>query len=318
MLFGFKAVKPRISKSSSKVTNDIFEIVLEENNQFSLRKKWFSGQGRLESITDVSFYDDTHLIVANRCDCILYYIEFDYNSKQFKIIHSLQLYVDSHEQYITLFTIHNKKIYFTTLSNRISMVEIIDNKLKITDTFTLPEPASYHGITFDIQNEDIVYLTSASPSYRKFTIMNIQTKTIIKSVSLKNMENMMLKQTKFLDKNHIVICGCLAGVSIYNKNVDYDAYIGIYNVETLECVSILKIDRSQCDDMFIHNNKIHLTHQGGEPHGKILVFSYEDMKLLKEGEIDVFGFPHGIDFRNNVIACTSMINTSVSLFPYKF
>jgi hypothetical protein len=287
-----------------------------ENNRFNLKKRWFSGQSRLESVTDVNFYDDTHLIVANRADCILYYIEFDYVKKTFKVIDSLCLSVNKKEQYITLFTINNKKIYFTTLTKRLSIVDIIDDKLKIIDTLVVDDPGVFHGITFHPQNDDIIYLTTASKIYNNLMIYDIVKKKVIKSLSLPKLEKVMLKQVKFLDSDHIVVCGCLAGVSVTNHNISYDAYIGIYNVHTLECIDTLKIDTSQCDDMFIYDNKIHLTHQGAESYGKILVFSYENMKLSQIKEKQVYGFPHGIDFRNNMIACTSMCNSSVSLFPY--
>ena len=111
-MIGFKKNKPRIFKSSSNVTGDIFEIILEENNQFSLLRQGFAGQSRLESLTDVKFYDDTHLIVANRADCMLYLIEIDYTNRTFQVKHSIQLYVDKRQQHITLFTIHENKIYF--------------------------------------------------------------------------------------------------------------------------------------------------------------------------------------------------------------
>jgi hypothetical protein len=66
----------------------------------------------------------------------------------------------------------------------------------------------------------------------------------------------------------------------------------------------------------IYNNKLLVSHQGAESYGKILEFSYENMKLTKLDEKQVYGFPHGIDIRNDILACTSMSNSSVCLFKY--
>jgi hypothetical protein len=131
------------------------------------------------------------------------------------------------------------------------------------------------------------------------------------------MDNCVLKQCTFLDKEHIAVIGSPSTIRKFDHDTTYHSYIGIYNIHKFECIDVLEIPVSQVDDIMIYNNKLLVSHQGAESYGKLLSFGYENMKLVKLDEKQVYGFPHGFDIRNKLMACTSMSNSSVSLFNFQ-
>jgi hypothetical protein len=302
------------------------EIVIREPNIYNVIPKYFGNESRHETLTDVKFLDNKTLIIANRQTATMYYVEFDLKTKRFDILDRLSLTYTipgikfkngkfqkrSFPDLIDLMTIKGNTIYYVSLQNTIGQVDIINKKLIKRNLVVIPGQNAFHSITFHPIKSHMMYLSSAmyAPT-RKLVVYNSLTSEK-KDIILPGLEGCLIKDTKFLKDGRIIISGSNGMISIKNDNKVYDGFIGMYTPD-FKCIDLVKIPNIQNDGVSISNDLIYLTTQGSTGAGKIMKYKVVDNKLESDGEIEIGGFPHGIDVRNNLLAVTSMTHSSVQL-----
>jgi hypothetical protein len=301
------------------------DIVITEPNIYNVTKKYFGNVGRLESITDVKFLNETTLIVANRLAAVMYYVEFDLGTKTFKVLDRLSLtYLKPSMEFkngrlqrttfpdlVDLMTIKGNSIYYVSLESTIGRVDIVNKKLIKRDLVVIRGDNAFHGIIFHPLQPDVIYLSSAI-SYRKLVVLNSATSQKI-DIVLPGLEGCLIKDTQFLPDGRLVVSASNGGISAleYEKRV-YDGFVGLYTPD-FKRLDLIKIPSIQNDGVAVYNNVVYLTAQGATGDGKVLKYSVVGNTLEPNGEIAVGGFPHGIDIRNGLIAVTSMSDSSVQL-----
>ena len=304
------------------------EIVIQELNIYNITPKYFGNEGRYESITDVKFLDDKTLIIANRLAAMMYYVEFDLETKTWNILDRVSLVYTvpgiefkngkvqkrSFPDFIDLMTIKGNSVYYVSLEHVIGQVDIVNKKLIKKGLIAVPGKNAFHSITFHPVESHIMYLSSAmfAPT-RKLVVYNsltFQKKDII----LPGLEGCSIKDTKFFPDGRMVISGSNGMIFTKNSKKVYDGFIGLYSPD-FECIDLVKIPNIQNDGVCVSNDIIYLTTQGPSGGGKVMKYKVVEDKLLLDGEIEIGGFPHGIDVRNNLLAVTSMSQSLVHLIP---
>jgi hypothetical protein len=302
------------------------EFVITAPNTYNRRPQWFGNNSRYETTTDVKFVDDTTLVVANRMAAMLQLVEFDITTKTINIIDTVSLTYLSDKlsivngglrrakipQFPDLITIHNNTVYIASLNNTVSTVQIVNKKFTKPKLIKLNNNGSYHGITLHPSNHNILYLSSAlyTPKLVICDLNTLKTQDVI----LDGFKNKPLRQTRFLDETHIVCVGG-DGVPSTEKPTDsYNSYVGVYSLPNFECIDIVTLQLSHIDDVCVHNDNIYVVYQS-DAESKVLKYNFINNKLLHISDIPVGGFPHGIDGRNNLLAVTSMTESSIHLIP---
>lgn len=306
----------------------IMEIVIKEPNIYNITKKYFGNEGRLESITDVKFLDDRTLIIGNRLAAIMYYVEFDLDTKTFTVLDRLSLTYtrpglqlkngrfqkSSFPDLIDLMTIKGKSIFYVSLQTTIGRVDIVNKKLVKRDLVVVPGDNAFHSITFHPVQTHMMYLSSAMHERtRKLVVRNSLTSEKT-DIILPGLEGCLVKDTKFLSDGRIVISGSNGMISCYDNNKVYDGFIGLY-APNFNCLDLIKIPDIQNDGVCVYDDLIYLTVQGVSGDGTVMKYKVVDNKLQPDGKLDIGGFPHGIDARNGLLAVTSMTRSSIHLIP---
>jgi len=302
------------------------EIVIEEPNIYNICKKYFGNESRHETLTDVKFLDDKTLIIANRLAAIMYYVEFDLEAQTFNVLDRISLTYTlpgvefkngkfrkrSFPDLVDLMTIKGNRVYYGSLQNTIGQVDIVNKKLIKRDLVVIPGENAFHSITFHPFKKHMIYLSSAmfAPT-RKLVVYNSLT-TEKKDIILPGLEGCLIKDTKFLEDGRIVISGSNGMIAVQDNKKVYDGFIGLYT-PNFECIDLVKIPDIQNDGVSVSNEIIYLTTQGPSGGGKVMKYKVEENKLKFDGEIQIGGFPHGIDVRNNLLAVTVMSRSSVQL-----
>ena len=304
------------------------EIVIQEPNIYNITPKYFGNEGRLETVTDVKFLDDKTLIIANRLAAMMYYVEFDLETKTFNILDRISLTYTlpgvefengtnqkrSLADHIDWMPIKGNSEYYVSLEFSIGQVDIVNKKLIKRGLIAVQGKNAFHAITFHPVHEHMIYLSSAmfAPT-RKLVVYNSLT-TEKKDIILPGLEGCLIKDTKFLEDGRLVISGSNGMVAVkLNKKV-YTGFIGLYSPD-FKCIHLVKIPDIQNDGVSVKNDTIYLTTQGPSGGGKVMKYKVVENKLEFDGEIEIGGFPHGIDVRNNLLAVTSMSRSSVHLIP---
>jgi hypothetical protein len=302
------------------------EFVIEEPNVYNICKKYFGNESRYETVTDVKFLDDKTLIIANRLAAMMYYVEFDVNTKNFTVLDRLSLTYtrpglkfkngrfqkQSFPDLIDLMTIKDNTVYYVSLQSTIGRVDIVNKKLIKRNLAVIPGQNAFHSLTFHPDQKHIMYLSSAmfAPT-RKLVVYNSLTFEQ-RDIILAGLEGCLIKDTKFLEDGRLIISGSNGMIFCEDVNKVYDGFIGLYTPD-FKCIDLVKIPGIQNDAVCLYNDVIYLTVQGGSGDGKVMKYTIENNKLQLIEEIVVGGFPHGIDARNGLLAVTSMSRSSVQL-----
>lgn len=286
------------------------EIIIREPNKYNRRTGWFNNQARNDTITDAKLYNENTLVTANREASKLYLVQFSLSPSYMKILDSVDLIYDNTPQHIDLLTIHKDTVYFVALSNTICTVKIVDNKLIKDKIYYLPAECCFHGLTFDPENDDIVYLAGAGDM--KLTKYSFSENKILKRESLEGMKGHILKQCKFLHNNqYFVVSSTTGGVSKDNHHHKYFGCIAIFKVSDWSLVHILNLGYVHLDDLCVENDIVYLTYQDSNQ-GKIITFTFENNKLVRNSkEYIVKGFPHGVDVSNGILVAGCLQSSSV-------
>jgi hypothetical protein len=270
--------------------------------------------------------DDKTLIIANRLAAMMYYVEFDLETKTFNILDRISLTYtrpglqfkngrfqkQSFPDLIDLMSIKGNTVYYVSLQTTIGRVDIVNKKLIKRDLVSVLGKNAFHSITFHPVETHIMYLSSAMflPT-RKLVVYNSLTSEK-RDIILPGLEGCLIKDTKFFEDGRIVVSGSNGMIFCEDVNKVYDGFIGLYTPD-FKCIDLIKIPGIQNDGVCLYNNIIYLTVQGGSGHGKVMKYTIVNNKLQSNGEIDIGGFPHGIDARNGILAVTSMSRSSVQL-----
>ena len=177
------------------------EIIIREPNKYKRRTAWFQNGARNDTVTDVKFLDEHTLVVANREDSKMYLVEFSLNPNSINIISSLDLIYDNQPRLVDLFTLHKNKIWFVSLDDTICTVNIVDRKLVKDKIIYLGNKCQFHGINFDPEDDDILYLSGAMND-RTLTKYRLSDQKIIKREPLSGMERKLLKQCRFIKNDY--------------------------------------------------------------------------------------------------------------------
>jgi hypothetical protein len=304
------------------------EIVIREPNIYNISRKYFGNEGRHETVTDVKFLDDKTLIIANRLAAMMYYVEFDLETKTFNILDRILLTYTlpgmelkngkfqkrSFPDFVDLMTIKGNTVYYVSLQKTIGQVDIINKKLIKRDLVVIPGQNAFHSITFHPVKKHMIYLSSAMflPT-RKLVVYDSLTSEKT-DIILPGLQGCLIKDTKFLEDGRLIISGSNGMISTKDDKKVYDGFIGLYTPD-FECIDLVKIPDIQNDGVSVSNDIIYLTTQGPSGGGKVMKYKVVDNKLEFDGEIEIGGFPHGIDVRNNLLAVTAMTQSSIHLIP---
>jgi hypothetical protein len=298
------------------------EIVLEEANIYNRPNFWFSGNSRYETTTDVKFLDDTTLVIANRMAAVLHLVEFDIEAQSSRILDRIQLTYEgplaltsngfkktSYPKHVDLINVKGNRVFYVSLDNTIGIVDIVSRKFVKRDLLKVEDEVYIHGIEFHPSSPNIAYLSGAlyKPKLLILDMTTLKKQTVI----LSGLEGRLIKSTRFLDKNHLVVSGGGGLISTTDKNKSYDGYLAVYSLPDFKCLDLITVEVAQTDDVAVYNGFIYSMLQGATE-AKVCKYKF-DGKLQKLEEIVVGGFPHGIDLRNGILAVTSMSRSSVQL-----
>ena len=298
------------------------EIVIAEANVYNRPNFWFAGNSRYETTTDVKFVNDTTLVVANRMAAVFHLVEFDIESQTFNILDRIRLTYErpvtltskgfkktSYPKHVDLINVKGNRVYYVSLDNDIGIVDIVNRKFVKRDIITVKDEVYIHGIEFHPSKSNVAYLSGALYKPKLLVLdMNSGNK---QTVVLPGLEGRLIKSTRFLDENHIVVSAGAGLISTTEKNKSYDGYIAVYSLPDFECLDLITIKVAQTDDIAVYNGFIYSMLQGATE-AKVCKYKF-DGKLQKLEEIVVGGFPHGIDARNGILAVTSMSRSSIQL-----
>ena len=298
------------------------EIVIEEPNVYNRPNFWFAGNSRYETTTDVKFYDDTTLVVANRMAAVLHLIEFNLKAQTFNILDRIRLEYEgplsltskgfkktSYPKHVDLINVKGGRVYYVSLDNDIGIVDIVNRKFVKRGLLTVEDQVYIHGIDFHPSKPNIAYLSGAL--YKPKLLILDMTTLKKQTVTLPGLEGRLIKSTRFLDEKHLVVSGGGGLISTTDKNKSYDGYLAVYSLPDFKCLDLVTIEIAQTDDVAVYNGFIYSMLQGATE-AKVCKYKF-DGKLQKLEEIVVGGFPHGIDARNGILAVTSMSRSSVQL-----
>jgi hypothetical protein len=299
------------------------EFIITGPNTYNRPPHGFAGNSRYETTTDVKFVNDTTLVVANRMAAMLQLVEFDISTKTIQIIDTVSLTYRSENlsiingrlgrrtdpKFPDLIAIHNDTVYVATLDNTISKIQIVNRKFMKPTLITLNHNGFYHGITIHPTCKNVAYLSSAMTT-PKLVIADLLTRKT-QDIILPGFEGKVVRQTRFLDETHIVsTCGGSL-VSSTDHNKVYDSWVGVFILPSFKCLDLVEFPSTHIDDICVHSGVIYITNQCATE-AKVCKYKF-DGKLQKLEEIEVGGFPHGIDARNGLLAVTSMSRSSVQL-----
>jgi hypothetical protein len=298
------------------------EIVIEEPNVYNRPKFWFAGNFRYETTTDVKFLNDTTLVVANRMAAVLHLLEFDIEAQTFNILDRIRLEYEgpitlkskgfektSYPKHVDLINVKENTVYYVSLDNDIGIVDIVNRKFVKRSLLKVEDQVYIHGIEFHPTNPNVAYLSGAlyKPKLLILDMTTLKKETVI----LPGLEGRLIKSTRFLDENHLVVSAGEGLISTTDKNKSYDGYLAVYSLPDFKCLDLITIKIPQTDDIAVYNGVIYSMLQGSTE-AKVCKYKF-DGKLQKLEEFVVGGFPHGIDARNGILAVTSMSRSSVQL-----
>jgi len=215
----------------------------------------------------------------------------------------------SYPKHVDLINVKGNRVYYVSLDNDIGIVDIVNRKFVKRDIITVKDEVYIHGIEFHPSKPNIAYLSGA---LYKPKLLVLDMATMVKqTVILPDLEGRLIKSTRFLDDNHIVVSGGGGLISTTDKNKSYDGYLAVYSLPDFKCLDLVTIKVAQTDDITVYNGFIYSMLQGATE-AKVCKYKF-DGKLQKLEEIVVGGFPHGIDARKGLLAVTSMSRSSVQL-----
>jgi hypothetical protein len=287
-----------------------FVLFVRELGKQLNTSKMFAGQHRVETLTDVKYVNSNLIVVGHRDQKLLYLIQIDRAQKRAQVIDRLYLMFQGQPRNVTLFCIEGNTIYLTFLTRYIGVVAIENNRLVKKGMLLMPDPVQeYHGVN---KVGDIMYLTGAMIN-PKLVVYNMRTQES-KVIQLPGLEGVNIKQSQLLG-DYIVVSAASGHISDDNLYHNYDGYIGVYRKDTYEKVDLVKLPTSQMDDIRVYKDSIFCIRQGSDDYGQALQYKLENEKLVRVKEYRVGRFPHGIDIRDGIVACTSMKDSSIAFFP---
>lgn len=301
--------RPLPYTSKSVPTSNGFMFFLHELKDPKNTAKMFSGNSRIETLTDVKYVDDRRIVVGHRDQKMLYLIEVDRVAKQARVLDRLHL-VFGYPRNVTLLCVDGHTIYLSFLTPFVGVVQIEGNRLVKKGLFMMEDLRhGYHGIT---KKNNVLYLAGAmtDPKLVLFDMAINQTTDVL----LPGLEGNYIKQTQLMG-DYLVATACDGLISDSNPEYRHNGYVGIFKADTYECVDIVSLPSSQLDDIRVYGDRIFFIRQGAEPYGQVLQYALQDGKLVQVKEYRVGQFPHGLDIRNGIIACTSMKDSSIAFFP---
>lgn len=287
------------------------EIKLPERH--TLQVKWFRNKSRYDTVTDCKFINENTIITANRECGKIYVLNFSLNPSFAKVIYTTDTVFHNQLKYIDLFIIHEGLIYFVSLDNTIGCLQLENNQLIKKDLITVPGKYYFHSITFHPTKKNIVYLGGALYN-PKLVVYDIEQRKLLHEISLEKMENLLIKDVKFLDENTIVVSGTGGLISRSIKTQTYDSGIGVYDANTFSLIDFVDLKSSHTDGLGLdEDNTIYIVCQNDTAEN-ISKFKFENNKLVQLKGLSVPQFPHGLDIKNGIMAVTSMKNSSICVF----
>lgn len=285
------------------------EIVIPEQGH-PLGLKWFRGMSRYDTMTDSHFLDESTVICANREAGKFYIVDFSLQPSYAKVVFSIDTVFDGVFKYVDLFTICDNYLYFVSLDNTIGIYKIENKTLIKQELITVPAKYYFHSITFHPTKENIVYLGSAlfNPC---LVVYNLQSRTVLEHIVLKNLESYLIKDVKFVNEELIAVSGTGGLISPTNKQHSYNSKLGLYNSETFEYIDSFPLPTTHTDGICVdENNIVYLVAQSDSP-TNILRFKIENSKLKQILGFQVPQFPHGINIKYGKFTCSSLKNSSI-------
>lgn len=264
---------------------------------------------RYPNLTDVIFIDETHLVVAHRYACKLYYIEIICNNK-YNIIDTYILKLEGKPHQTEMMEYNNGIIYLIAFSEYMFRLCIKNNKITLLETIKLcKNKVSYHGIQY---YNNSIYITPSlynEPEDGKIIKYDIKTKKI-NSIAIKDLSNIRYKDITFLSDDYIVlICNYKKKTTMFDKNHFFDGFIGIFT-KNFKLIDKIDLPHMHFDSVTSKDGIFYATAAGLEG-DFIYIGNCVNNKINIIKKLPVEAFPHGITIHNDKLAYTSYGTSSL-------
>lgn len=267
--------------------NNMLTIPFKTLNKFNKKIKNFGNKSRFETITDLVFINDNLLVSADISDKVLHLVEFEYDSKKYKIIYSLDT-----PHHPDLIEICGNTIYIVNLNEYLTICEVIDNKkLVLKNNILIKYGYQYHGVCVNPNNSKELFLASTR-RYKFLTLYKVK-EGVLNDYAIPKLENSYLKDMTFIDSEKVLIIGSDGGPN--KDTIVYISYLNLYKYVNGKFTFLDGITYKDChmDAVVYVNGRYFVTAQLKES-GCILTGTIESGFIIPMENRATDDFPHGL------------------------
>jgi hypothetical protein len=271
-----------------------------------------SGRSRYSTATDVVFITSTLIVACHRNACKVYLIKL-MEDNTYEILDTLVTTYKGENIKTEMITYANKKLYMTTMTDVMIVMNIVDNKIIIEEYVKLLKQNTYHGLQ---SQGGYLYITpnnAVSPLTERIIKYDMINKTYTAIHSPDLLQKHLIKDITFLPGGYVLL------LIVFKKDTNMcmtnhvnDGMIMLLN-KSFRIQDKIMMPKTHIDSIIAKDNTFYFT-CSNEKGGFIRKGQVKDGKFV--GNLETFNaadFPHGIDICGNKLAYTSYTDSTVCI-----